>query len=220
MLDFLGRCRSFAMDVHPNSIRQPRHRSKFTSDRSFAPSIVVQLSFNRRLLSHFCAIVALVEAHFGRRHLLTFDFRDFQECEAQNEASPANLCMKRGGAEVGMTAVHHLGGPLGTSCVGVGNGNDCPSVECRESLPRSPHTRELHFATFTSLSLYRLPHFNFAGSSGTRPTSKGRTNQPTNYADLSQDILEGHCPEGRRRSGHRLAHLCRWRLRFHNLRLL
>lgn len=67
--------------------------------------------------------------------LLMFDFGDFQECEAQNEASRATLCMRRGGAEVGTTAVHNLGGPLGTSCVGVGNAN-MPSVECREPLPR------------------------------------------------------------------------------------
>ena len=48
VLDFLGRCRSFAMAVHPNSIRQPRHRSICTSDRSFMPSIVAHLPFNRR----------------------------------------------------------------------------------------------------------------------------------------------------------------------------
>lgn len=51
----------------------------------------------------------MIEAHFGRQHLLMFDFHVFQECEAQNEDSRTNLCIRRGGAEVGMIAVHHLG---------------------------------------------------------------------------------------------------------------
>ena len=58
----------------------------------------------------------MIEAQFGRRHLLIFDFCEFQEYEARDEASPAKLCIRRGGAEVGMAAVHNLGGPLGTSC--------------------------------------------------------------------------------------------------------
>lgn len=127
-------------------------------------------------LLHFCAIVALIEAHFGRRHLLMFEFRDFQECEAQNEASSANLCIRRGGAEVGMIAVHHLGGPLGTSCVGLGNAKRWRRLNVGNHYPEV-HIRELSLSLcnfhFTTLSL--LPEV---------PTNeippRGTTNQPTN----------------------------------------
>ena len=109
----------------------------------------------------------MIEAHFGRRHLLMFDFRDFQECEAHNEASPANLCIRRGGAEVGMIAVHHLGGPLGTSCVGVGNGNNnCRRLNVGNHYPESPLPGTRVVSLLLSLSLYRT--FTFAGSSDER----------------------------------------------------
>ena len=121
------------------------------------------------------------------------------------------------GAEVGMIAVHHLGGPLGTSCVGLGNAKRWRRLNVGNHYPEV-HIREL------SLSLCNFANFHFTTLSllPEVPTNEilqgGTTNQSTNDADLSQDILEGHCPEGRRGSGRHLAHLCRWR--FRNLRLL
>ena len=78
-----------------------------------------------------------------------------------------------------MIAVHHLGGALGTSCVGLGNakrwrrlnvGNHYPEVHIRElSLSL---TLQLDFATFT------LPHFHFCRKFRRTRSSKGA--QPTN----------------------------------------
>ena len=60
--------------------------------------------------SHFYAIVAVMEVDFGRPHWPEIDFREFQEYETQNNASPAKLCIRRSDTEVGMVAAHHLGG--------------------------------------------------------------------------------------------------------------
>lgn len=68
--------------------------------------------------SHFCAIVALLEAHFGRGHLQIFDFYEFQEYEARNEASRAKICVRRTDAEIGVVAAHHLDGLLGVDVGG------------------------------------------------------------------------------------------------------
>ena len=63
---------------------------------------------------HFCAIVAVTEADFGRRHLHKIEFCEFQECEAQNKVSRAKMHTRRRDTEVGMVAVHNvLGGRLG-----------------------------------------------------------------------------------------------------------
>ena len=79
-----------------------------------------------------------------------------------------------------MIAVHHLGGPLGTSCVGLGNakrwrrlnvGNHYPEVHIRE-LSLSLCNLLCNFATFT------LPHFHFCRKFRRTRSSKGA--QPTN----------------------------------------
>ena len=44
--------------------------------------------------------------------MLIFEFCEFQECEAQNEASRAKLYMRISDAEVGVVAVHNLAGLL------------------------------------------------------------------------------------------------------------
>ena len=48
VLDFLGGHRWFETAVHPNSIKQPHRCSMATSERPFKPSVVPNLSFNRR----------------------------------------------------------------------------------------------------------------------------------------------------------------------------
>ena len=40
---------------------------------------------------HFCAIVAVVEVEVGQQHVPKADFRQFQECEAQNHGSLAKI---------------------------------------------------------------------------------------------------------------------------------
>ena len=74
--------------------------------------------------SHFCAIVAVTEADFGQYHVPIGEFREFQECEAQNKVSRAKICIERGDAEAWMIVPYHLGGRLGGdvgSSVGLGN---------------------------------------------------------------------------------------------------
>jgi len=93
-------------------------------------------SINPTSSSHFCAIVALLEAHFDRRHLQIFDFCEFQEYEARNEASRAKICVRRTDAEIGVVAAHHLGGLLGVDVGGercggakwLGEGNQTPET--------------------------------------------------------------------------------------------
>ena len=46
-------------------------------------------------------------------HLLEIEFREFQEYEAQKNASRAKLCIKRKDAKMGVVAAYHLGGLLG-----------------------------------------------------------------------------------------------------------
>ena len=74
--------------------------------------------------SHFCAFVAVTEADFGQYHVPIGEFREFQECEAQNKVSRAKICIERGDAEAWMIVPYHLGGRLGGdvgSSVGLGN---------------------------------------------------------------------------------------------------
>ena len=42
-------------------------------------------------LLHFCAIVAVMKAEVGRRHILFIEFREFQQCEAQTFALGSTL---------------------------------------------------------------------------------------------------------------------------------
>ena len=68
--------------------------------------------------SHFCAIVPVTDADFGQCHVPIGEFREFQECEAQNKASRAKLNIRRRYAEAGMLVpYHHLGGRLGGEVV-------------------------------------------------------------------------------------------------------
>ena len=83
-----------------------------------------QSSIQSASSSHFCAIVAVTEADFGQCHVPIGEFREFQECEAQNKVSRAKICIERGDAEAWMIVPYHLGGRLGGdvgSSVGLGN---------------------------------------------------------------------------------------------------
>ena len=63
--------------------------------------------------SHIFAIVAVVEVEVGRQHVPKVDFREFWECEFQNNASCAKAHIQRRDPEVGMVFVfHHLVGRL------------------------------------------------------------------------------------------------------------
>ena len=62
--------------------------------------------------SHIFAIVAVVEVEVGRQHMPMVDFREFQECEVQNNASCAKAHIQRRDSEVGMVFVFHLVGRL------------------------------------------------------------------------------------------------------------
>ena len=63
--------------------------------------------------SHFCAIVDVTDADFCRCHVQIGEFREFQEREAQNEASRAKIHTRRRDAKVGVVVAYHLGGRLG-----------------------------------------------------------------------------------------------------------
>ena len=54
-----------------------------------------------------------MDADFCRCHVQIGEFREFQEYEAQNNASRAKTHTRRRDAEVGMVVAHHLGGHLG-----------------------------------------------------------------------------------------------------------
>ena len=51
-----------------------------------------------------------MEVDFGLPNLVEIDFCEFEECDPQNNASQAKLCIRRSDTEVGMVAAHHLGG--------------------------------------------------------------------------------------------------------------
>ena len=61
----------------------------------------------------FCAILAVEEVEVGGDDAPKVDFRPFQEWEAQNDDSLANIHTQRRHAEVGMVVAYHLGGRLG-----------------------------------------------------------------------------------------------------------
>ena len=58
--------------------------------------------------------------------------------------------LRRGGAEVGMIAVHHLGGALGISCVGLGNAKRWRRLNVGNHYPENPHTRIVTFTYFAT----------------------------------------------------------------------
>ena len=65
-----------------------------------------------------------MEAHFGQYHVPIGEFREFQECEAQNKVSRAKIYIGRGDSEAWMIGPYHLGGRLGGdvgSSVGLGS---------------------------------------------------------------------------------------------------
>ena len=93
-----------------------------------------------------------------------FDFHVFQECEAQNEDSRTNLCIRRGGAEVGMIAVHHLGGALGISCVGLGNAKRWRRLNVGNHYPEV-HIRELSLSLCNFHFAFNFKHACFAQAS-------------------------------------------------------
>ena len=109
----LVRYHSFAAVAHPNSKSRPHRRSKILSDRSFTPLIAANLPSNCLRRCIFCSIVAVAAANFGRRYEQKVEFREFQECEFQNNASRAKTHMRRSDTEVGMVAAYHLCGRYG-----------------------------------------------------------------------------------------------------------
>ena len=108
--------------MHPNSIKQPHRCSMVTSERPFKPSVVPNLSFNRRR-RHIPVQSSRWKLSFLADHIgPEIDFHEFQVYEPLNNASRAKLYIRRSDTEVRMVSALHLGGILGVASVELGNG--------------------------------------------------------------------------------------------------